>query len=125
LGRRLPRPSIRDKKTSMWNPTGLIVSLILIAVGAILVWAVEGDPEGLDIDVVGVVLMIVGLVAFLLTLLLWSSWGPGYGRRRRVVYDDDPYARRTVVERPAPRRTVVEEEDVEPPAPPAGPPPPP
>jgi Domain of unknown function (DUF6458) len=110
-------------KVGMWNPMGYIVSLILIAVGAILVWAVENDPEGLDLDVVGVVLMIVGLVAFLLTLLLWSQWGPGYARRRRVVYDDDPYARRTVVERPA-RRTVVEEEEVPPPGPPAGPPPP-
>lgn len=109
----------------MGNPMGYIVSLILIAVGAILVWAVENDPEGLDLDVVGVVLMIVGLVGFLLTMMLWSQWGPGYARRRRVVYDDEPRARRTVVERPAERRTVVEEEveDVAPP--PAGPPPPP
>ena len=107
----------------MWNPMGFVVSLIVVAVGAILVWAVENDPEGVDLDVVGWVLIVVGLVAFLLTLLLWSSWGARYGaRRRRVVYDDDPHARRTVVERPAARRTVVEEEDVVPP--PAGPPPP-
>jgi hypothetical protein len=112
------RRAARREKNGMWNPMGYIVSLILVAVGAILVWAVENDPEGIDIDVVGWVLMIVGLVAFLLTLLLWSSWGPA-ARRRRVVYEDDPYARRTVVERPAARRTVVEEEeDVPPPAPP-------
>jgi hypothetical protein len=109
----------------MANPMGYIVSLILIAVGAILVWAVENDPEGLDLDVVGVVLMIVGFVAFLLTLMLWSNWGPGYARRRRVVYDDDPVARRTVVERPAARRRVVEEEVEDVPPPPAAPPPPP
>jgi hypothetical protein len=121
----LAQRRIRDKSISMWNPMGYVISLILIAVGAILVWAVESDAEGIDIQVVGVVLMIVGFVAFLLTLLLWSQWGPGYARRRRVVYDDDPYARRTVVERPAARRTVVEEEDVPPPGPPAGPPPPP
>ena len=107
----------------MWNPMGFVVSLIVVAVGAILVWAVENDPEGVDLDVVGWVLIVFGLVAFVLTLLLWSSWGERYGaRRRRVVYDDDPHARRTVVERPAARRTVVEEEDVVPP--PAGPPPP-
>jgi Domain of unknown function (DUF6458) len=108
----------------MWNPMGLVVSLILIAVGAILVWAVERDPEGVDIDVVGVVLMIVGLVAFLITLLFWSQWSQAY-RRRRTVYDDDAaYDRRTYVERPASRRTVVEEEDVPgPPGPPAPPPP--
>ena len=72
---------------------GLVVSLILIAAGAILLWAVNAEPEGLDIDVVGVVLIIIGLIGFLLSLLFWSSWGgPGYlaGRRRTAVVDDRP-----------------------------------
>ena len=52
---------------------GLPVSLILIAVGAILAFAVHQDPNpSVDIDVVGWVLMLVGLVGMLLSLLLWE-----------------------------------------------------
>jgi hypothetical protein len=72
---------------------GLGVSLVLIAVGAILTWAVNADPEGLNVTAIGVILMIVGLVGFLLSLLFWSSWGgPAYltGRRRTTVVDDGP-----------------------------------
>ena len=57
---------------------GLVVSLILIAVGAILVWGVNAESTDFNVDAVGVILMIVGLVAFLLSLLMWRSWwGPG------------------------------------------------
>lgn len=90
---------------------GLGVSLFLIAVGAILTWAVTADLEGVDINVVGVILMIVGLVGLLLSLLYWSSWGgPGYWRRR--AYVDEAPARRYGT-----RREVIEE-DAPPPAPP-------
>ena len=94
---------------------GIAVSLILIAVGAILAWGVNEEPSGLDLDVVGIVLILVGLVGFLLTLAFWSSWwGPGGFRRRRYVDEDVPVRRRAY-----PRREVVveEEDDV------AGPPP--
>jgi hypothetical protein len=91
---------------------GIAVSLILIAVGAILTWAVTDTTDAVDLGAVGVILMVVGLIGLLLDLLLWSSWGPGYARRRTVV--DGPA-------RPA-RRTIVEEEEVVhrgPPGPPA------
>jgi Domain of unknown function (DUF6458) len=70
---------------------GLGVSIFLVAVGAILTWAVTAEVQGLDIQVVGVILMITGVLGFLLSLVFWSSWGgPGYfGRRRRVTYYDD------------------------------------
>jgi hypothetical protein len=104
---------------------GIAVSLILIAVGAILTWAVNADPEGLDLNVVGVILMIVGLVSIVLTLLFWSSWwGPGYWTRGRYVEGEAPArrrygGRRTYVEEEAPRaRETYVEEDV-----PPGPPP--
>ena len=101
----------------------LPVSLVLIAVGAILVWGVEAEAEGLNVDAVGVILMIVGLIGFLLSLVFWDRWGwgrPGPWSRRTYV-EGEPAVRRRYVE-PARRRTVVEEEvdDV----PPAGPPPP-
>jgi len=61
---------------------GMGVGLILMAVGAVLVWAVNTTSSAVDIDTVGVILMIVGFVGFLLSLLFWSSfWGPGYWRR--------------------------------------------
>jgi hypothetical protein len=66
---------------------GLGVSLILVAVGAILTWAVNAEVSGLDIQVIGVILMIVGIAGFLLSMLFWSSWGgPGYFGRRRETY---------------------------------------
>ena len=71
---------------------GLGVSLILIAVGAILTWAVHVSTSGVDVHAVGVVLLIVGLVGALLSMIFWSSWaGPGYfTRRRTTVVDDGP-----------------------------------
>ena len=66
---------------------GIGVSIFLIAIGAILVWAVNAEVAGIDIDAVGVILMIVGAIGILLSLIFWSSWG-GFTRRREVVYDD-------------------------------------
>jgi hypothetical protein len=102
---------------------GLVVSLILIAVGAILIWGVNAESTDFNVDAVGVILMIVGFVAFLLSLMMWRSvWGPGAFMSRRTYVDDagaappaDPYAGR--------RRVVHEEEDVA--GPPPGAPPPP
>ena len=66
---------------------GISVSLLLIAAGAILTWAVETEVSGLDINTVGVILMVVGLVGLLLSLVFWSSWG-GFHRRETVVHDE-------------------------------------
>ncbi len=105
---------------------GIGVSLILVAVGAILPWAVSAEIEGIDLGVVGVVLMIVGLAGQLLSMMFWSSWGGPAGMRRRSTYVDegppvarDPYGRRSTT-------TYVEEDDRAGPPPGApGPPPPP
>ena len=70
---------------------GLGVSLFLIAVGAILTWAVNAEVSGLDITTVGVILLVVGVAGLLLSLLFWSSWGGhGYARRRTTYVDDGP-----------------------------------
>jgi Domain of unknown function (DUF6458) len=63
---------------------GLGVSLILIAAGAILVWAVDATVSGVDLVTIGWILLIVGAVGALLSLVFWSSWG-GLGGRRDVV----------------------------------------
>jgi hypothetical protein len=100
---------------------GLPVSLILIAVGAILAFAVKQDPDpAVDIDVVGWVLLLVGLLGLLLSLLLWERWGPGYWGWHRGSYEPGAGAQ---PRRPGyPRRRTVVEEDEVPPGPP-GPPP--
>lgn len=66
---------------------GIGVSLVLIAVGAILTWAVSADVSGIDITVVGVILMVVGLAGALLSLVFWSSRG-GVGARDTTVVRD-------------------------------------
>jgi hypothetical protein len=70
---------------------GLGVGIFLIAVGAILTFAINADTNGaVDIDTVGWILMGVGLASVLLSMIFWSTWaGPGYWSRRRTTYVDD------------------------------------
>jgi hypothetical protein len=68
---------------------GIGVSLILIAVGAILAFAVEADISGLDIATIGWILLIVGIAGIILSLVFWSSWG-GFHRRETVVREESP-----------------------------------
>jgi uncharacterized membrane protein len=58
-------------------------SLFLIAVGAILAFAVNLHVRGIELDVVGYILMLVGAVG-----LVYSAFI--YNRRRRVVADVPP-----------------------------------
>ena len=69
---------------------GIGVSLILIAIGAILAFAVNAEVSGLEVQTIGWILLVVGIVGALLSLIFWSSWGGWGGRRREVVYDDRP-----------------------------------
>ena len=68
---------------------GIGVSLILIAVGAILTWAVSATVSGVDINTIGVILMIVGAIGLILSLMFWSTWGGVGGTRRRTTYVED------------------------------------
>lgn len=71
---------------------GISVSLILIAVGAILTWAVTASVSGIDLTTVGVILMIIGGVGLVLSLLFWSTWGGFHATRTdtTIVRDDYP-----------------------------------
>jgi hypothetical protein len=63
------------------------VSLTIIAVGAVLTWAVHpSHPGSVNVNTVGVILLIVGYVAFLLDLV-WSERGPLSLRRRTVAVE--------------------------------------
>ena len=83
------------------------ISLFFLAVGAILTFAVDTTVRGVDLDTVGVILMVIGLLGMLLSLVLWDSWTPRPYRRdddvvvgrRDVVIDDEAPVRRTVTRR--------------------------
>jgi hypothetical protein len=73
---------------------GLGVSIVLIAVGAILRWAVTASTSGVNLHVIGLILMVVGILGLVLSLIFWASigrWTPASRstavRERR--YDDD------------------------------------
>jgi hypothetical protein len=67
---------------------GIGVGLFLVAVGAILTFALGDDTFGsLNVDAVGIILMIVGVVGLLLSLLFWSSFAPFRREERTVVRD--------------------------------------
>lgn len=66
---------------------GIGISVFLFAVGAILAFAVSATTQGVDLDAVGVILMIVGAVGFLASMLFWAPWAP-YGRDRTYVERD-------------------------------------
>jgi hypothetical protein len=70
------------------NQMGIGVSLILIAAGAILAFAVDATVSGVEIVTIGWILMAVGLAGLLLSLMFWSSWGGFGGARRRTTYVD-------------------------------------
>jgi Domain of unknown function (DUF6458) len=74
---------------------GIGASLLLVAVGAILAFAVNATVNGLDLVTVGWILMIVGAVGAWSSMIFWSSWGGLANGRRDAT---------TIVERD---RTVV------------------
>jgi uncharacterized protein DUF6458 len=76
---------------------GIGASLFLVALGAVLAFAVNVDTEALDIDTVGVILMIVGVIGGIFSLMFWSSWGGWGNRRETVVRDRDVVRERDVV----------------------------
>jgi hypothetical protein len=59
---------------------GISLSIFLIALGAILAWAVTAEVSGIDVQVAGIILVIVGVVGLVASLVFWSSWG-GFGNR--------------------------------------------
>jgi hypothetical protein len=74
---------------------GIGTSIFLIAVGAILKFAVTASVSGISLATVGVILMIVGVVGLLISLFFWTR---ATDRRREATVvrerrvDVDPYA---------------------------------
>ncbi|MEU5561597.1 DUF6458 family protein [Micromonospora musae] len=93
---------------------GIGTSIFLIALGAILTFALDANIGGIDLDVVGWILMAAGVLGLIMTTLIW-------GRRREVVTADEPVHRVEEpveyrrVEEPVQYRRVEERRDVAPP----------
>jgi membrane-bound ClpP family serine protease len=64
---------------------GIGFSIFLFVIGAILTFAVEVDTSGFNINTVGIILMVGGLLGLFASLLLWSSFSPW---SRRTVASD-------------------------------------
>lgn len=73
---------------SKGDDMGIGVGMLLLTIGAILVWAVEVSFDAVDIDLVGVILMITGAAGVVWGLLV-STFGaePGARTDRRVARD--------------------------------------
>lgn len=65
-------------------------SIFLIALGAILKFAVTATVGGLNIQTAGTILIVVGVIGLLISILLLTVGGD---RRRKVVEDDRPVVR--------------------------------
>jgi len=108
---------------------GIGASIFLIAVGAIIAFALDVRVGWLDLDVVGWVMMLAGVFGLLLTFgvfnsrrraLLRTTESAVYGGDRRVVESPapravvvDPGVEPTVVETPPERRVTTSYEEVE------------
>jgi hypothetical protein len=69
---------------------GFLIGLIVTVVGFILALAVHPThPGSVNVNTVGWIMVVAGLIAFFADLVLWSSWGPGYARRTYVEQGPD------------------------------------
>ena len=57
----------------MMRTGGIGGSLFLIAAGAILYWAVTVEGEGFDVNMIGLILLIVGIIGLVLTLIMTAA----------------------------------------------------
>jgi membrane-bound ClpP family serine protease len=83
------------RREGRWK-TGFGVGIFLVVLGAIMAFAMEATTPGINVNTLGIILLIIGLVVVLYSLLFGSNLTP-WSRRRIVVR----------------RRTVVEERPVE------------
>jgi hypothetical protein len=55
----------------------LLHFILLMVLGAILAFAMEATTPGINVNALGIILLLIGLVAVLYSLLFWSSLSPG------------------------------------------------
>ena len=67
---------------------GIGVSLLLVAAGAVLAFAVSVTGNGFNIHTIGIILLVVGAIGAVLSMIFWSSWGGVGGTRRETIVED-------------------------------------
>lgn len=68
---------------------GIGISLLFLAVGAILKYGISvANPRGVNLNTIGLILMIVGGLGVVFSTLFWSRLGWGGGRGRETVVED-------------------------------------
>lgn len=65
---------------------GIGISIFLLAVGAVMAFALDVTAEGFNVNTVGVILMVVGAIGLLASLTIFGSWGAG--RRSDVIVEE-------------------------------------
>ncbi len=79
--------------------TGLSSSIGLVALGAILAWAVSYEIEGIDLNTVGIILFAVGILGIVVTLVATATTQRTViERNREVVMRPDPTHQETANE---------------------------
>jgi hypothetical protein len=69
---------------------GMGASLVMIAAGAILAFAVHTSASGFSIHTVGIILLVVGIIGAVMSAIFWSTWGgPGGARNTTAVVGRD------------------------------------
>ena len=95
----------------MYRSTGMGISIVLIAAGAILAWAVDVNTSGVNLNTVGVILLVVGLIGLVVSLIALMT----PSRESHTVVDRDNYVvppagRDAYAAPPAGRERVIERE---------------
>jgi Zn-dependent protease with chaperone function len=77
------------------HEVGIGFSIFLFVVGAILTFAVDVSTSGFNINTVGIILMVGGLLGLVFSALFWSSFSP-WSRRRTVAGTDSVIEERRI-----------------------------
>lgn len=67
---------------------GIVISLLLITVGAVMRFAVTVTGHGFNVHTTGLILIVIGIISAILSIVYWASWG-GFGHHgigRRTTY---------------------------------------
>jgi hypothetical protein len=67
---------------------GIGVSLILIAAGAIITFAINVSTDSsFNLHTIGIILLVVGIIGAVMSMIFWSSWGGFGGSRETTVVE--------------------------------------
>lgn len=70
---------------------GIGVSVFLLAVGAILAFAIDVSAEGVNLNTIGIILMIVGAIGLLVSLVMTSQMTRNRGVAGETVIREERY----------------------------------